>query len=196
MAAPSDNDEAPNNRGEATLLLARIHAGDAQAVNELLPLVYNQLRAIAGGYFRGKRSNHTLQPTALVHEAYLKLIGADSAFQSRAHFFAVAATAMRQILANHARDKRAGKRDAKPVDITINQVATPSVAPTLDLLALDEALSKLTELSERLARMVELRFFGGLNMNEVAQVLGISRPTVERDWRRARAWLNRELQGA
>lgn len=102
---------------------------------------------------------------------------------------------MRQILANHARAKRAEKRDANAANITVDQLATPSVAPTLDLLALEEALSKLSELSERLARLIELRFFGGLNMEEVAQVLGVSVPTVERDWRRARLWLNRELSG-
>ena len=185
----------PGRPGEATMLLVRIQEGDSQAANELLPLVYDQLRAMAGAYFQGQRQNHTLQPTALVHEAYLKLIRADSPPKSRAHFCAVAATAMRQILMNHARAKRTEKRDAKVVNLTVGQLATPSIAPTLDLLALDEALSKLSELGERLARLIELRFFGGLNMQEVAQVLAVSLPTVERDWRRARAWLNRELSG-
>ena len=151
----SVNNGDPGRPGNATMLLARIHEGDSQAANELLPLVYDQLRAMAGAYFQEQRPNHTLQPTALVHEAYLKLIRADSPPKSRAHFCAVAATAMRQILANHARDKRAGKRDGNVVNITVDQLATPSVAPTLDLLALDEALSKLSELGEHLARLIE-----------------------------------------
>ena len=195
MVDSMKNEPASGPRGEATMLLARIDAGDSRAADELLPLVYDQLRAMAAAYFRGQRPNHTLQPTALVHEAYLKLIRADSPPKSRAHFCAVAATAMRQILMNHARAKRAEKRDAKVADLTVGQLATPSMAPTLDLLALDEALSKLSELGERLARLIELRFFGGLNMEEVAQVIDVSLPTVERDWRRARAWLNRELSG-
>ena len=195
--ADSINDDGgpPGRPGDATVLLARIDAGDSQAAAELLPLVYEQLRAMAGAYFRGQRPNHTLQPTALVHEAYLKLIGAECAPKSRAHFCAVAATAMRQILMNHARAKRTEKRDALKVDLTVGQMATPSMAPTLDLLALDEALTKLAELGQRLVRLIELRFFGGLTMEEVAGVLDVSLPTVERDWRRARAWLNRELSG-
>ena len=195
MVDAVNHDPPSSPRGDATMLLARIHEGDSQAADELLPLVYDQLRAMAGAYFKGQRPNHTLQPTALVHEAYIKLIRADGPPKSRAHFCAVAATAMRQILSNHARGKRAEKRDANAVNISVDQLATPSVAPTLDLLGLDEALSKLSELSERLARLIELRFFGGLNMEEVAQVLDVSLPTVERDWRRARAWLNQELSG-
>lgn len=196
MGEVPDQNQNLIDPGAATLLLARVSEGDALAAEELLPMVYEQLRAMAGGYFRGQKSNHTLQPTALVHEAYMKLINAGENWNSRAHFCAVAATAMRQVLANHARAKRAEKRDHKIASVTVSQAATTSVESNLDLMALDDALTKLMALSERLCRMVELRFFGGLQIDEVAHVLEVSTSTVERDWRRARAWLNRELSGA
>lgn len=179
----------------ATLLLARVSDGDAEAANDLLPLVYDQLRAMAGGQFKGERANHTLQPTALVHEAYIKLINVEGTWKNRAHFCAIAASAMRKILINHARAKRAGKRDANQVDITIDAFATPSGATVLDLIDLDDALTKLTSLNERYARIVELRFFGGLEVEEIAELLGVSSRTIRKDWRVVRAWMARELKG-
>ncbi len=179
--------------GDATLLLARLGDGDHDAADELLPLVYEQLRVLAGGYFQRQRGNHTLQPTALVHEAYLKLVKGQGSYNSRAHFNAVAAKAMRQILMNYARSKKALKRGGVREDLSIDQLATPSMGPRLDLVALDEVLEKLKTLDEGLARLVELRFFGGLTMDEVAHVLDEPLRTVERHWHRARLWLNREL---
>ena len=178
---------------DATILLARLDDGDHDAAAELLPLVYDQLRVLAGGYLQRQRGNHTLQPTALVHEAYLKLVKGQGSYNSRAHFNAVAAKAMRQILMNYARSKKTLKRDGAREDLSIDQLATPSIGPRLDLVELDEVLEKLRSLDESLARLVELRFFGGLTMNEVAHVLDQPLRTIERNWHRARLWLNREL---
>ncbi len=181
---------------EATRLLDRVSEGDSTAACDLLPLIYDQLRAIAGAQFRGERSNHTLQPTALVHEAYVKLVNAPGGhWKNRAHFCAVAATAMRQILMNHARAKRASKRDAQQVTITVDRLATPSGASVLDLVALDDALVKLEDMNQRYARIVELRFFGGLTVEEMVPILGISVQTIHKEWRRVRAWMARELDG-
>ena len=163
--------------------------------SDLLPLVYDQLRAMAGGQFKGERPNHTLQPTALVHEAYMKLIKVEGTWKNRAHFCAIAASAMRKILINHARAKRAGKRDANQVDITVDAIATPSGATALDLVDLDDALTKLASLNERYPRIVELRFFGGLEVEEIADLLGVSSRTIRKDWRVVRAWMARELKG-
>lgn len=168
-------------------------AGESHAAEELLPLVYGQLRALAGIYFRHQPANHTLQPTALVNEAFLKLAASSSDWKDRAHFCAVAATAMRQILQNHARGKRAAKRSADRADVSIDQFATPGGADVLDLVALEDALAKLASLDARQARIVELRFFGGLTHDEIAFVLDVSTRTVEKEWRRVRAWLSREL---
>lgn len=181
--------------GVATQLLVRLGGGDREAARDLLPLIHDQLRAIAGGYFRGQGAGHTLQPTALVNEAYLKLVASGSNWKDRAHFLAVAATAMRQILQNHARAKRAAKRDADKVDVTIEQFSTPAGVDVLDLVALDDALNKLRSLNDRQARLVELRFFGGLTHDEIALVWGVTTRTVEREWRRVRAWMSRELNG-
>lgn len=193
-------EEAPatpleTDRGAATLLLDRVNQGDQAAASELLPMVYSQLRAMAGGFLQDQAANHTLQPTALVHEVYLKLIRADGNLKNRPHFCAVAASAMRQILIDHARQKRAAKRAGKRADLTIDGLVTPSGSNVLDLLALNDALTKLSEFNERHARMVELRFLGGLTVEEVAEVMGITSRTIERDWRRVRAWLKRELGG-
>ena len=176
------------------MLLARLNKGDSQAAADQLPLVYGQLRAIAGAKFRGARVNHTLQPTALVHEAYLKLVVAEDSWENRAHFCAVAATAMRQILLNHARDKQAAKRDGNAVDLSVDGLATPSGTSSLDLVILNDTLEKLAELNEQHARIVELRFLAGSTVEQVAHVLGISTRTVEREWRVIRAWLARELR--
>jgi len=183
--------------GEVTRILGELNAGDGSAAQRLLPLVYEELRALAGGYFRQQPSGHTLQPTALVHEAYLKLAGSENVqWESRVHFMAVAAKAMRQILMNHARGKATAKRGGGRQRITLDEGVTPAGNGDreLDLLALDDALGKLSRLSERQATVVELRFFGGLSIAEAAHVLGVGTTTVEDDWHLARAWLGRELR--
>ena len=189
----------PTPEGDATLLLSRLERGEAEAAELLLPLVYQELRAVAGSYFRGQRADHTLQPTALVHEAYLKLIrSSGQGWSDSSHFCAVAATAMRQILQDHAAAKRALKRggpDARRADLEVDQLTTPSGERSIDVVDLDDALGRLSELDARQARIIELWFFGGLAVDRVADVLGVSSRTVERDWRRARAWLNAELAG-
>ncbi|MCB9854696.1 MAG: sigma-70 family RNA polymerase sigma factor [Phycisphaerales bacterium] len=181
------------DHGETTAILARVAAGDPSAAKALLPLVYEQLRAVAGSYFQAQPAHHTLQPTALVHEAYLKLVGSGTDWKDRAHFCAVAATAMRQILTNHANAKRAAKRSAHRVDVTVEVLPTPTGASMIDLLDLDDALKELSSLNERHSRMVELRFFGGLQVDAMAHVLGISEGMVRREWRAARAWLSGRL---
>ena len=179
---------------EATQLLERLADGDAGAAEDLLPLVYRELRARAGSYFRGQRADPTLQPTALVHEAYLRLVRApDAEWRGRAHFCAVAATAMRRILINHARTKRAANRAVAGRRENATAISTPSHGSAIDLLALDDALAKLTKLDPRMTRLVELRFFGGLSVEEVAGVLEVSTSTVQKEWRRTRAWLIDEL---
>lgn len=187
-------------QGEVTRILQLLGGEDPDAAAAaLLPLVYDQLRALAASYFSRQPVGHTLQPTALVHEAYLKLAGGENAqWESRAHFFAVAARAMRQILMNHARDKAAAKRGGGWHKITLDEAVTPpgSASREIDLIALDEALDKLGGLSERQARIIELRYFGGLTIDETAHVLGLGTTTVEDDWHLAKAWLRRELKGA
>ena len=180
---------------DATILLARINDGDSSAADHLLPIVYEQLRAMAGGFFRAQPADHTLQPTALVHEAYIKLINApDGTYQNRTHFCAVAATAMRQILHDRARHKKTAKRGGKDAQREpLDQIEQPSGGAAIDLIILDEALSRLAEIAPRRARIVELRYFGGLTVEEAAEVTGVSYSTVENDWRVARAWLHRAL---
>lgn len=189
---PETPDQPPH---DATLLLERVGAGDRGAAEALFPLVYDQLRAIAGGQMKAQRPNHTLQPTALVHEAYIKLVRVEGAdWRGRAHFCAVAVTAMRQILQDYARMKRAEKRGGGEGErVPLETVETPSGQRHLDLVDLDEALSKLEEIDERQARVVEMRFFGGMTSEHVAEVLGVSVPTVERAWRASRAWLSTRL---
>ncbi len=196
---PSMADSVPNPADrppDATQLLHRASAGDSAAVDDLLPLVYQELRARAGSYFLGQSANHTLQPTALVHEAYVKLVRAPSAgWNSRAHFCAVAATVMRQILTDHARRRAAAHRAAGERGQITTAMFTPSQNAAVDLLSLDDAMTKLGKLDSRQARIVELRFFGGLTVEEVAGVLDVSTSTIEKEWRRVRAWLIRELSG-
>ncbi len=184
------------SEGKVTRILNDLAGGDEQAAAQLLPVVYDELRALAGSFFARQTPGHTLQPTALVHEAFLKLAGSDLEWESRAHFFAIAARAMRQVLMNHARDKAAAKRGGDWRRITLDDAVTPfgSATPEIDLLALDEALEKLGGLSERQARVIELRFFGGLTIAETAHVLGSGTTTVEDDWHMAKAWLGRELK--
>lgn len=183
---------------DATLILSAAAAGDAAAADQLLPLVYAELRALAASHLRRQRHDHTLQPTALVHEAFLRLIDQAAAnWKSREHFYAVAALAMRQILADHARRKRAVKRGGGGAwqRVGIEQALDAALpGADLDIVALDDALQALATLDARKHKVVELRFFGGLSVDEVADVLGVSKTTVESDWRAARAWLNVELK--
>jgi RNA polymerase sigma-70 factor (ECF subfamily) len=165
-------------------------------LDDLMPLVYDELRQQAAGRLRREREGHTLQTTALIHEAYIKLIDqSDVRWQNRAHFFAIASQAMRRILIDHARtrqrEKRGGANEDIPLDAFVLDVAGPE--KSMDLVALDEALTRLAGYDERQARIVELRYFGGLEIEETAEVLGVSPATVRRDWSFAKAWLKNEL---
>lgn len=181
---------------DATLLLERVEHGDAKAADELLQIVYDELRAIAGSYLRGDRGKHTLQPTALVHEAYLKLVrSSDAEWRDRAHFRAVASTAMRQILINYAEAKRAAKRGGDAKRVAMDDVDTLLGGGAFDLMGLDEALNDLQSIDARQCRLVELLFFGGLEMAQAAQLLDVSQRTAERSWRQARAWMRARLAG-
>jgi RNA polymerase sigma-70 factor (ECF subfamily) len=181
-------------RTDVTRILKKASRGDASAVNRLMPLVYDELRALAESYLQHERPDHTLQATALVHEAYMRLIKQEDVdWQNRAHFFAVAAQAIRRILVDHARGRQSAKRGGGRKRVCLDQnLALPECE--LDLLALDEALQELARLHERQARIVELRFFGGLSLKEVAGYLGLSARTVEGDWHMARAWLRSQLR--
>jgi len=175
---------------DATILLQRAKDGDEHAAELLLPIIYDQLRALAGSYFRDQPVGHTLQPTALVHEAFVKLINSPTdGFNSRSHFMAVASTAMRQILTDHARRKRADKRGGGAGKIELDAAEGFIKGKEIDIVDLDEALTNLREFDERKHRVVELRFFGGLEMQQIADFLGVSLSTTEADWRAARAWL-------
>jgi RNA polymerase sigma factor (TIGR02999 family) len=192
---------ATTSPGEVTRLLHDLQEGDEGAGERLAALVYAELREVAARHLRAERPDHTLTPTALVHEAYLRLAGQqETAWQSRAHFFAMAARAMRRILVDHARARRAAKRsggERVPLDDASDVIAgaDDAQARAIDLVALDDALARLTALDPRQARVVELRYFAGLEIEEVAELLGVSGMTVKRDWRLARAWLFRELGG-
>jgi RNA polymerase sigma factor (TIGR02999 family) len=178
----------------ATRALLAARQGDPSAVARLLPLVYEDLRAIARRYLDHERSGHTLQPTALVHEAFLRLFGAEGVQPSdRTHFLSVAAVAMRRILVEHARARAADKRGGNERRVTLDSRAAIAGESEVDVLALDEALQRLAALDERQARVVELRFFGGLSMDEVAALLGVSKRSAEADWTLARTWLHHEL---
>ncbi|UCF33872.1 MAG: sigma-70 family RNA polymerase sigma factor [Phycisphaerales bacterium] len=182
---------------EITEILAKVGRGEKAAAATLLPMVYDELRALAGSYFERKSPGHTLQPTALVHEAFLKLVQpAGGEWKSRAHFFAVAAKAMRQILADHARRKKAAKRAGGGQRVTLSGLLTPpTIEQQIDLIALDEALEKLARLSPRQGQIVEMRFLAGLDEREVAHVLNVTPRTIQREWRMAKAFLRRELSG-
>ncbi|MCI0420855.1 MAG: sigma-70 family RNA polymerase sigma factor [Acidobacteria bacterium] len=176
---------------EVTELLIRWSNGHGEALTELTPLVYSELRRLANHYFRRERPDHTLQPTALVHEAYLRLIDQTNVrWQNRAHFFGTAANLMRQILVNHALSHQAAKRGGTAVKLSLDEAVGVSKEHDLDLVALDEALSRLATLDSQQSRIVELRFFGGLTIEEAAQVLRISPATVKREWATAKAWLH------
>ena len=185
--------EVPSPK-EITAILTRMKGGDRDAVNQLTPLLYSELHGLAERAMRGQSPGHTLQATAVVHEAYLKMLGQTHlGLENRAHFLAVAARAMRQILIDHARTRRRKKRGGDARRVVLDPVASPAGISTLDLLALDEALTDLCEHDERKARVVELAFFGGLTHEEVAEVLEITTRTVRRDWNYAQAWLRRRL---
>jgi RNA polymerase sigma-70 factor, ECF subfamily len=185
---------ADESGGPVTQLLVRVQAGDSGALDRLLPLVYDELQRLARRHIRKERRNHTLQSTALVHEAYLRLVGqAPSALQTRTHFFAVAANLMREILVDHARRHKSAKRGGGAYRVTLDDALEQAPQADLDLVALDEALLALARVDPAKARLVELRYFGGLTIEESAAVLGLSLATVKRHWSLARAWLYREI---
>lgn len=179
---------------DVTKLLAAWSDGRQEALDELLPIVYEELHRMAKRYMNSQASGHTLQTTALIHEAYLKLAGQkEQRWQNRTHFFAVAAQAMRHILVDHARSRKTEKRGGAATIISLEDAAVISTERASEITALDEALTKFSAVDERKARVVELKFFGGLSVEETAEVLKISPETVMRDWRFAKTWLLREL---
>ena len=172
-------------------------SGNRDALDKLMPVVYDELHRQAARYLRHEREGHTLQTTALVHEAYVRLIGqAEVRWQNRAHFFGIAAEMMRRILIDYARKRQALKRGGDALKLTLNEALDSSSEQNLDLIAVDEALKKLAGMDKQQARVVELRFFGGLNVDETAEVLSISPRTVKRDWKVAKAFIRRELRAA
>ncbi|HEY9404005.1 MAG TPA: sigma-70 family RNA polymerase sigma factor [Pyrinomonadaceae bacterium] len=183
------------NSKQITQLLEQWSNGAAEVLDDLMPLVYMELRRQASGYLRRERSNHTLQPTALINEAYLKLIDQrDVKWQNRAHFFAIAAQAMRRILVDYARERNREKRGGTAENLPLDEAFTiVSREKNVDLVALDEALNKLATYDERQAKVVELRYFSGLSIDETAEVLNVSNVTVRRDWNMAKAWLHQEI---
>jgi RNA polymerase sigma factor (TIGR02999 family) len=179
---------------EVTKLLHELSQGNKEAEGALIPLVYSELRRIASAYLRREAQGHSLQPTALVHEAYLQLTAIrEIDWESRSHFFAVSATIMRRILVDHARASRARKRGGGWDAVSLNDALLPSPQRAPEILALDEALKRLEELDERQSKVVEFRFFAGMSEEEIGTALGISARTVKRDWRIAKAWLFKEL---
>lgn len=182
---------------QITSLLAELHSGNQQAASQLVSLVYPELRKLAHRYMERERPDHTLQATALVHEAYVRMFGSEPiAWQDRAHFFAVAAQQMRRILVDHARQLAAEKRGGAQVRVPLTDLDALPQRRDESLTALDEALTRLEALDSRASRVVELRFFGGLTDKETAEVLGVSVSTVRRDWEFARAWLFDQLSGS
>ena len=185
MASDSDN---------VTRLLIEWGDGNQQALEALVPLIYKELRNLAHNFLYRERPGHTLQTTALVHEAYLKLIDQnDARWQNRAHFFAIAAQAMRRILIDSARKHAAAKRGGPQAELSLDEVADIALEPDINLLKLDEALNELAKIDPRQSRIVELRYFGGLTIEETAEVISVSPATVKREWMMARAWLHQEI---
>jgi RNA polymerase sigma factor (TIGR02999 family) len=185
-----------DQEGQVTELLQQWKEGDENALRALVPLVYKELRSLAHYHLQSERPDHTLQSTALVHEAYLRLLGGQPVdLQNRAHFVAVASRLMRQILVDYARSRRANKRDGGCKMIFEDVIALP-VTGDAELLALNEALDELSRIDERQGKIVEMKFFGGLSAPEISQVMGISRATVDRDWATARVWLYRQIARA
>ena len=180
---------------EVTRLLQSLNAGNRDAVDALVPLVYAELRKLAAHYLKSERGEHTLQPTALVHEAFLRLVEQETAWQNRTHFFAMAANLMRRILVDYAKTKHRVKRGGSAEDLPLEEAfyVAATEENEVDLLALDRVLNELAEIDEQQARIVELRYFSGLSIAETAEVLKISPATVKRDWNMAKAWLHHEL---
>lgn len=182
---------------EITALLVDWGNGDKAALDRLLPLVEKELHRLAHSYMRKENPDHTLQTTALVNEAYLRLIDQkNTRWQNRAHFFGIAAQIMRRILMNYARDQHRAKRGGKAIQVSLSEASIISLEKTRELLALDEALERLAAIDERKRQVVELRYFGGLDVRETAEVLGVSAVTVLRDWKFAKAWLLRDIENA
>jgi RNA polymerase sigma factor (TIGR02999 family) len=179
---------------DITRLLVDWSEGRRDALDQLMPAIYQELHKIAGSYLRRERAEHTLQPTALIHEAYLRLVGPNvPSFKSRTHFYGVAAHVMRQILVEHARARGAAKRGAGRPKVSLDDVTLFSVERTADLVALDDALTTLAGFDERKSKIIELRFFAGLSLDDTADALGVSVATISRELRLAQAWLQREL---
>ncbi len=192
MTIPANSPQVPDP--SVTALLSQLSAGNRDAEARLVPQVYNELRRLAAGYMRRERADHTLQPTALVHEAYAQMVDhPHQHWQNRAHFLATAAQVMRHILVDHARAKRAEKRGGVQQQVTLDEALLPTADRTVDILSIHQALERLTEMDARQGRVVELHFFGGLTFDEIALVLGISERTAKREWSMARGWLRTEL---
>src|SRR5262245_42935358 len=186
MTVPSPN--------EVTRLLLQWSGGDRAALDKLMPLVYEELRRLAHHYMAGERPGHTLQTTAIVHEAYLQLIDQRNVqWQNRAHFFGIAAHLMRRILANYARSRGYAKRGGGAHKVSLDKAMTVSEERAADMVALDDALTAVVEIDPRKSQMIEMRFFGGLSIEETAEVMGLSPGTVMREWTLAKAWLRREI---
>jgi len=180
-------------QGDITRLLNEWTSGDKRAGDALTPLVYDELHRIAARIFRSEQSGHTLQPTALVHEAYVNLVGADVSWQDRAHFYSLAARMMRRLLVNHANARNAAKRGGGAIRITLHDEQLAAAGAEAELLDLDDALTRLAALDERKAELVQLQYFGGLSFQEMEEVTGLSSSTLDRDLRFARAWLKDQL---
>jgi RNA polymerase sigma factor (TIGR02999 family) len=186
----------PQMPTNVTELLIGWGQGNKKALDELVPIVYDELRRQAARYLRHERVGHTLQTTALIHEAYMRLIDQKNVqWQNRAHFFGIAAQLMRRILVDHARKKQRNKRGGSDIRVSFAEATVKAKGQDLDVVALDEALARLEKIDAQQGRIVELRFFSGLTVEETAEVLGISKATVKRDWSMARAWLHREITG-
>jgi RNA polymerase sigma factor (TIGR02999 family) len=189
----SDAKGSKRGPGEITALLHEWRRGNRKALDRLMPLVYYELRALARRHLRGERLGVTLQPTAVVHEAYLRLVGADVSWEDRAHFFGVASRLIRQVLVDHARARQAKKRGGEATLVDLTAADPSSSPPPVDVLVLHQALDRLATVDATSERIVEMRYFGGLTVEETAHVLAISPATVKRDWDAARAWLLREM---
>jgi RNA polymerase sigma factor (TIGR02999 family) len=187
--------DPPN--ADVTSLLSALGRGDSEAAERLFPVIYDELHRIASSFMQQERRDHTLQPTALVHEAYLRLMGTNAAasYEHRAHFLATAAVAMRRILINHAKARKAQKRGAGQPSVALDDAVAAFEERAVDLLALDDALQRLAVLDATQGKIVELRFFGGMSVEECAKILGMSARTLHYEWAHARAWLRNELLG-
>jgi RNA polymerase sigma-70 factor, ECF subfamily len=195
METPSSDEKPGESPPQITERLIAWGNGEAAALDDVIRVVYQELRRMANRYLRMERIDHSLQPTALVHEAYLRLVDQTQvSWQNRAHFFGVAAQMMRRILVDHAKARHRGKRGGAATRLSLDDISNLSKGRAADLVALDDALSSLAEIDQRKSRVVELRFFGGLSVEETAQVLGVSPQTVLRDWKLAKAWLYQEIK--